>query len=423
MKPEYFDNDSIRYIYKKMAQYFNQYSNLPNLDNLQSIIALENDEQTKENAMNELEAIKNIKLEFNEDKSVWDNAREYCKKQSMYAAINKSILIHYPNKDYASILREIEQAIIDNGGNDFGLKGFEEIADSLKNIRRNIVPTGFPHLDVILNGGVGGHELAILFGPYGSGKSHWLVQLLCNAVRMGLNVIFDSLELRSQSVNARILSNFSGIDMDTLLKNEDIHKKVEQMVMEEKLKHNWGEYYVQDFPSAGTTLTDLKLHRQGLKLAQFEPDLILIDYLDLLSPSKVDGKAYTDMGRITLEMRAWSQTDDIPIWTVSQSNKESAENIIVVGSQMADSINKNRGADLLVTLSKHGYMFIDKSRLGREKMAFKVTQDQSISTFTIGEADEEEADKYLCGEKSNKASNPDSQKIRKDVYQDLLSRV
>jgi replicative DNA helicase len=402
LEPEHFTNFAAKNIYLKISDYFSLYGTLPNMDNLKTMIMSETDDNRKEQLLDFYNDMAEMKMNFNEDKSVYDAARGFCERQNMHSALLKCVDLHFHNRNYNAILEEIEQSLIKNNTADVGIIGFKDIRAMLANIRSNIVPTGFSALDTIINGGVGGHELAILFGPYGSGKSHWLVAIACNALRMGYNVLFYTLENSRRVTNARFMSNFTQVDMDTILKDSSQHERIEQIVTKLKEENNWGNFVIQEFPSSGTTLNDLKMHRKKLKYIGFEPQIILIDYLDLLSPIRERGQTYTDQGKVTVELRSWSQEEDVPIWTVTQSNKESLDAVMVIGSMMADSMGKNRGVDLLMTLSNKNILFLDKSRLGEDKIAFDITKDTGTSTFELGFANKEKAEQILSGEITNK---------------------
>jgi len=420
LEPEYFTNFAAKNVYVKISNYFSEYGALPNMDNLQASIAAETDDSRREQMIDFFTDMQEITLDFNEDKSVYDAARGFCERQSMHSALLKSVEIHFHNRNYGAILEEIEQAIIRNNATDFGIVGFKDVKAMLKNIRNNIVPTGFKELDKVLNGGVGGHELAILFGPYGSGKSHWLVALACNAIRMGYDVTFYTLENSDKVTNARFLSNLTQIDMDTILNEPSQHDRIEQIVTQMKKEEGWGDYIIQEFPSSGTTVNDLKMHRKKLKYMKFEPRIIFIDYLDLLTPIKERGQTYTDQGKVTVEIRAWTQEEDIPIWSVTQSNKDSLDACMVTGGMVADSMGKNRGVDLLMTLSNRNLLFIDKSRIGESKLAFEITKDTSTSTFEVGAPNKEQAEQILSGEVPNKFTK---QTVNKSKMQDLLGEI
>ena len=82
---------------------------------------------------------------------------------------------------------------------------------------------------------------------------------------------------------------------------------------------------------------------------------------------------------------------DIPIWTASQANRDSAQSDIVGLENMSEAYGKAMVADVVISLSRKasekssgvGRLFIAKNRAGRDGIVFPITIDTSMSLFSI----------------------------------------
>ena len=91
------------------------------------------------------------------------------------------------------------------------------------------------------------------------------------------------------------------------------------------------------------------------------------------------------------ELRNLSMEMDIPIWTASQANRDSAQSEIVGLENMSEAYGKAMVADVVVSISRKasekstgfGRLFIAKNRAGRDGIVFPISIDTSMSMFSI----------------------------------------
>lgn len=421
LEPEYFENRGIRYIYNKLYEYFEKYGELPSSDAITSIVCLESDEVRQSDARIVLKDVEEISLNGSEYSSIYEGAVRFCKRKRMERALSTCLTDYLYQDKYDNIFNEVESAILDISPNDIGFKSWTDLNLALDTVRPNIVPTGFDTLDKVLKGGVAAGELCMLAGPYGSGKSHWLVGLGCNALRKKKNVLHYSLELSQTSVAVRYVSNLTQIDASEIKENPLSKQKALDIVNQIQAVGEIGRYVIQRFPAFETSIVDLKMHYSKLKFSQFKPDVILIDYLDLMKPTKKANGKYEDLGIITHALRDWSDEIGIPVHSVTQTDRISIDQKVVTGSNMADSINKNRGADILIMISNENKLFLDKNREGVDKLLFDFKLDKSTSTFDIGNGESDAIEKYKNGEVENRTAK--SKKVQGDLLMKAFSEI
>jgi replicative DNA helicase len=124
-----------------------------------------------------------------------------------------------------------------------------------------------------------------------------------------------------------------------------------------------------------------------------EPDLILVDYADLLRGMGLrnDTAVRHILGDIYEDLRGMSGEFQIPIWTASQSNRSSLEDEIIGAEKIAESYAKIMTADFVMSLSRKiedkiantGRVHVIKNRFGPDGMTYPTTMNTSIGKIDI----------------------------------------
>lgn len=177
-----------------------------------------------------------------------------------------------------------------------------------ENVRYNIRPTGWGDLDRRLNGGLGAGELGVIIAPTGFGKSYSLINMACGAIRQGYNALFYSLELSSFGLGIRADAHFSGIEIDEIQNRKD---EVRKILMEKR--DSMGNLKIRKFPTKSRTVGQLKTYTEKLRATGFKPDVIFVDYADIIKPSNTDNEKRQQLGEIYEELRGWADEIQTPI--------------------------------------------------------------------------------------------------------------
>jgi len=143
----------------------------------------------------------------------------------------------------------------------------------------------------------------------------WVLSKLgAEAIRQGKTVVHYSMELSEHYVGQRYDTIFSGIPSSELLDNKD---KVKGII--ETLD---GKLLIKYFPPKGITARTIETHIEKMTANGNKPDLIIIDYADLLlSYSNNSDSTYQEQGGTYIELRGMGGELEIPIWTASQTNR------------------------------------------------------------------------------------------------------
>ena len=117
-----------------------------------------------------------------------------------------------------------------------------------------------------------------------------------------------------------------------------------------------------------------KLIAQG-----WHPDLILIDYIDCVEPSKNYDDVNVGEGKVMREFETMLSEFDMAGWTAVQGNRSSIRAEIVEGDQMGGSIKKAQIGHFIVSIAKTleqkdndtASLAILKSRFGKSGVMFE----------------------------------------------------
>ena len=218
----------------------------------------------------------------------------------------------------------------------------------------------------------------------GVGKSHWLVALGANAMRNGKNVLHYTFELTEHAVGLRYDSNLCGMASNDV---QD-HK---QLVIDTYKKKGLGRLIIKEYPTGSATVMVLRNHIEKLLLKGFKPDLVIIDYADIMRASKSYDSLRHELKLVYEEIRNLAMELEIPIWTASQANRESAQADVVGLENMSEAYGKAMVADVVISISRKasekatgiGRLFIAKNRAGKDGIVFPISIDTAMSMFEI----------------------------------------
>ena len=147
----------------------------------------------------------------------------------------------------------------------------------------------------------------------------------------------------------------------------------------------------------------------------FKPDLIIIDYVDLLRSKKNNRERKDEIDDIYISTKGLARELNLPIWSVSQVNRAGAKDDIIEGDKAAGSYDKMMVTDVAISLSRKrqdkvngtGRFHIMKNRYGMDGMTYSVKVDTSTGHFEVSSYLEED-DEPSSPQKSNTFGGIDS---------------
>ncbi len=182
-----------------------------------------------------------------------------------------------------------------------------------------VAPTGLgEEYDELVGGGFSG--LTVITAKSGGGKSILLQQSAIESFKAGLNVLYLSLELSGKVLGNRVKSYVSDIPFGTINAKkttaaEDKHIKDSMDAMFHNKKNTWRM-------TTSPVDTDELLNIIKVEKQLHDIDVVVIDYLALVSPSKYDrGEGWVTISNLVKKLHKYTMQENVVIVTASQVNE------------------------------------------------------------------------------------------------------
>jgi hypothetical protein len=341
IRAEYFDSDANSWLLDIILTHFREYKTPPSKDVLKvKITEIEND-ILKATILEQLKDVFRF-MESDDLTFVKDEILKFCKNQEIKQAIMDSVsLLKHGNFD--EIKTKIDSAMKAGADTNIGLEYVTDVAARYNEAARHTITTGWDVIDDLMDGGLAPGELGVVMAPAGIGKSWLLINIGAHAVKAGKTVIHYTLELNENYVGQRYDSVLTGIPAQNL-KNyrEDIEAKMLTLK---------GDLIVKYYPTKSVGVMGLKAHIEKTIMLGKKPDLVIVDYGDLLKVNikKDKHEALEDLYE---ELRGMAGEYSIPVWTASQAGRSALEDDIIEADKIASSYGKVMVADFLMSLSR-----------------------------------------------------------------------
>ena len=401
LNEEDFTNNAHRWIVQEILKYYNKYHCPPSLDILKVEIKKIDNEVLKVSVK---EHLREAYITSDEDlKYVQEEFSTFCKNQQLKKALLSSVDLLKAG-DYDSIKIMVENALKAGQDKNIGHEYNLDIETRYKENNRKVIATPWPQVNDLLQGGLGSGDFGLIFGNPGGGKSWSLVALGGHAIRMGYNVLHYTLELGEDYVGRRYDAFFTQIPANNITQHrEQIEEIVPQLP---------GKLIIKEFPMGKTSIHTVESHIRKCNDLNIKPDLIIIDYVDLLSSRKKNVDRKYEIDDIYTSTKGLARELNLPIWSVSQVNRAGAKDNVIEGDKSAGSYDKIMITDFCMSLSRKskdkingtGRFHIMKNRYGMDGMSYNVKADTSIGKFDIV-SDYDEDDEIISNMPS---SNPHS---------------
>jgi replicative DNA helicase len=398
LSDEYFSNPAHKWVINEIIKYYEKYHTTISMDILKVEMKKLDNEVLKVSVKEQLREA--YKADIDDLAYVQEEFSTFCKNQQLKKALLNSVDLLKAG-DYDSIKYMIESAMKAGQDKNIGHEYKRDTESRYREDHRKIVPTPWNEINELVQGGLGNGDLGLVFGNPGGGKSWTLVALGGFAVQMGYNVIHYTLELSEAYTGRRYDAFFTGTPVDQLEKHKE---HVETLTADLP-----GELIIREFPMGKTTIGTIEAHINKVKDLGIEPDLILIDYIDLLSTRKRNVDRKGEIDDIYTSTKGLARELNIPIWSVSQVNRAGAKDDIIEGDKAAGSYDKMMITDLSMSLSRKkedkvngtGRLHIMKNRYGIDGLTFQVDVNTSNGHISVGSHYDEEADTVAPKKQSN----------------------
>ena len=393
VKSSYFEYPIHSTIFNGIRDFYDEYKKIPQDIHLVEII--KDKKSSKEDIsdyQDELQRINSMDVSsIGHTDFYLDLVEKFAKRQAMRDAITSSISLLQDERidEIESLVRE---ALTINRNLNLGQSYFDEVLArferSLADNKDNRFRLVFDTLNRELEGGLSAKELAMVVAPPGVGKSLYLVNQGVQALMENKNVLYISLEMSEDKIAARFDSVTTLIPQRKL---KDSVKLLQKRLGLFKEKFPKGRLLIKEFPTGLANINDVRsLLVQLHNYEDFVPDVIIIDYLELLRPVNEGMAEYQAQQRIAEDLRGLAVESNALMWTATQTNRQGRQVKLITDAELADAYGKIRTCDYAISLNQteeefdEGNMrcYVMKSRNGKQRFVLPICIDYSTLSLT-----------------------------------------
>lgn len=379
---KFFESEANKWIVENILNYYNSYKSVPSLDVFKAEIVKIDEKSIQKNVIEQLKLVY-TSIESTDLQYVKDEFTSFCINQNLKEVIIQSVdLLKAGN--YDRIKELVDRAMKVGVETDLGTEYVLDYDDRTSDDARETVATDWDVINELMGGGLGPGELGVVVAPSGVGKTWALCALGAAAVKAGKTVVHYSMELSEKYVGSRYDTVF------TQISSADLPDKKDEV--KDKIRKLKGKLLIKYFPPKGVSVKKLESHIEKMTSTGHKPDLIIVDYADLLlSHTNKSDSTYGELGGVYIELRGMSGELGIPVWTASQTNRTGIDAEVIEADKIADSYAKVMNADFIMSLSRKSKdklnntarMHVMKNRFGQDGITFPCKMDTNRGVLEV----------------------------------------
>ena len=296
--PHYFDNQYFKIICQMIREYYTKYDHTPTFDTLEQLTKSEiSSPMAQKSVLDTIEQVKNVSDEgstFVQEKSL-----KFCKQQELQKVMIKtqSIIDKGDFESYDKLEEMVRGALqvgeVDKGTTDV----FFNLDEVLNEDYRHPIPIGVPGIDNLLKGGLAKGEIGVILAPTGVGKSTFTTKIANHAFNLGYNVLQIFFEDNPKIIQRKHITLWTGIHPDDLTENKEaVMEKVKHIESTRKNK-----LIMKKLPSDTVTMNQIKNQVRKMIADGNKVDMIILDYIDCVVPSRQFNDEYAGEGNVMRE--------------------------------------------------------------------------------------------------------------------------
>ena len=397
----------LRVFVQKVMEYREKYEVHPTYKTMISIIRADLEDEnvaTQQQLRNYFARIHDTQV--NGSEYVKNIALDFCRKQKLKEAMIRSVPL-LEKSSFDEIAKIINDAIKMGDPSDFGYDYLKDFEKRFEIKARNPITTGWQEVDDLCRGVLGKGELGCVIAPTGAGKSMVLVHLGAQAIKLGKTVVHYTLELADTVIAGRYDSCITKIPLSQMHSfKEEIYEQVQDME---------GTLIIKEYPTKSASSRSIRTHLEKLRMRDINPDMIIIDYGDLLRPISGKNEKRHELESIYEEMRGLAQEFNCTCWTASQTNRSGLNAEVSTMESISEAFNKCFVADFIFSLSRTvedkqsntGRLFVAKNRNGPDGLVFPISMTTANVQIEVLQS---------TGEEQRAISARDQSEVLKEKY-------
>jgi len=310
------------------------------------------------------------------------------------AVVEGADLIDKQPEDYGDQLQQligdaiqVGDDVLDRGSDPVDC--YEEAIARIQNPESiDMVPTGLSHLDDALGGGARKGGLYIVLGPQKGGKSIALMNIAVGSARQtaNKNVVYYSLEMQEDILMERFVSR--------MLKKttKEIRELGDKAIPEYKKAQNLlgGQILFKQYPTKTASINTIKSHLNSLIATGFKPDVIIIDYSNIVKPRIKHNDKRHEYASIYEDMRALAGEYDVPVWSADQAVRGANNSKVIMSEATSESHEKTTICDFMASicqtqkekLAGEARLYVTLNRNGAQDVVIDCRMRKDIALIT-----------------------------------------
>lgn len=389
------------YIFEELNTYYNKYNSLPSKDILDSII--KQDAITSDNKAFISQIVvdvfnftgKNNNLDYYKE-TTKDFIRNKRVKEAFIQSLDLAKKGNYSDI-IAVMMNAVKEVDLDKS---IGMDYFAAADRMKETVDLITIPTPFEPLNVVMKGGLARSELGMVMGGTGAGKSWVLQTIAAHALMKNYNVVYYTLEMSELEVSTRVSSIL--LHKDSYSINSDDVEKIKRIPIEKGLS---SRLFAVEFPAKSCSTLTIKNNLKSLyNYYSFKPDMICVDYADLMQCGTHYSEKRHELSGIYEELKGLARETNTAIWTISQVNRDGYNKRVLTVQSIAEDYGKTTVCDFILAIGRTledriagiARGFIAKFRRGKDALEFSMHMGFSTGEITMEDELKEvtDANKY-----------------------------
>lgn len=227
----------------------------------------------------------------------------------------------------------------------------QRIANSTKLRERGVVRTLIAGLDTVLrNGGLARREVGVILAISNVGKTMALCHMAKSAILQRYKVVYFSLDDAMDLIAERLDGSFTGINLSKL---QDSRAQVIRRLTRIGKVYKQSLVIKEGLPRM--TVEDLDAFIDKLIGVRFNPDVVIVDYLNLIGSSTTSnwaGNRYKEVGEVVNDLKRLCKKRNVVLWTAAQANRSALGKELTTMAEIAESFEAIMGANVVISLNR-----------------------------------------------------------------------
>lgn len=327
--PEYFDNPDLQKLFKSARKFREKFLSIPTSAQLKDVLLIENLEVSDE----VIKTLYNVDMTDYTRDWLEHNAEAFIRykvlETSIFEAVRYMRSITLENSHLSDVVLKVDSIMARNKQISFGFEegmDFFDVANHYHPENAKI-SSGYKFIDHCNGGGFDKKSLNVYGGLAKIGKSIWLINTICNQVRLNLNCCYVSLEMKDYKIAKRMSSNLFKIPINLY---EEVSKDVGYMKRKkddafiDNIGKPLGQLHIKDFPASTASVIDVESYLQKAQdIKKCKYDVVAIDYLNIMKNYRNPNSEnlYVKIKEIAEDLRAMADRNDWTILSATQYNR------------------------------------------------------------------------------------------------------